>query len=48
MSETDLNYFIEEEIKDENGNVIGIQKTYPNIKVEVASEEELNDNQGAE
>lgn len=46
--EEDLNYFIEEEIKDENGNVIGIQKTYPNIKVEVASEEELNDNQGAE
>ena len=48
MAETDLNYFIEEEIKDENGNVIGIKKTYPNIKVEVASEEELNDNQGAE
>lgn len=39
MSENDLDYFIEEEIKDENGNVIGIQKTYPNIKVEVASEE---------
>ena len=39
MSETDLDYFIEEEIKDENGNVIGIQKTYPNIPVEVASEE---------
>ena len=39
MSETDLNYCIEEEIKDENGNVVGIQKTYPNIKVEVASEE---------
>lgn len=39
MAETDLDYFIEEEIKDENGNVIGIQKTYPNIKVEVASEE---------
>lgn len=39
MAETDLSYCIEEEIKDENGNVIGIQKTYPNIKVEVASEE---------
>lgn len=44
MEETDLDYFVEEEIKDENGNVVGIQKTYPNIKVEVASEEELNDN----
>ena len=41
MAETDLNYFIEEEIKDENGNVIGIQKTYPNIKVEVATSEEV-------
>ena len=40
MEETDLDYFIEEEIKDENGNVVGIQKTYPNIKVEVASGEE--------
>ena len=39
MAETDLDYFIEEEIKDENGNVVGIQKTYPNIKVEVASNE---------
>lgn len=40
MSETDLDYFIEEEIKDENGKVIGIQKTYPNIKVEVSTSEE--------
>lgn len=39
MSETDLDYFVEEEIKDENGNVVGIQKTYPNISVEVASNE---------
>ena len=39
MEETDLDYFIEEEIKDENGNVIGIQKTYPNIKVEVSEGE---------
>lgn len=39
MNENDLDYFIEEEIKDENGNVVGIQKTYPNIKVEVASNE---------
>ena len=39
MSENDLNYCIEEEIKDENGNVIGIQKTYPNIPVVVASNE---------
>lgn len=41
MAETDLNYFIEEEIKDENGKVIGIQKTYPNIPVEVATSEEV-------
>ena len=39
MAETYLDYYVEEEIKDENGNVIGIQKTYPNIKVEVAEGE---------
>ena len=39
MAETDLDYFVEEEIKDENGNVVGIQKTYPNIPVEVAEGE---------
>ena len=38
MSETDLDYFVEEEIKDENGNVVGIQKTYPNIPVVVVEE----------
>lgn len=40
MEETDLDYCIKEEVYDENGNLVGIHRTYPNrLVVEVKDDD---------